>query len=82
MVDEAKKIITVIRQMEASLDDSRKHRRDGSGGSDDDELQITYPLNRCLQLLREKHGQISRLHKERFEQVKSKHIVARLPITA
>ncbi|CAM1510378.1 Fc.00g007130.m01.CDS01 [Cosmosporella sp. VM-42] len=66
MVDEAKKIITAIRQMEASLDDS-KHRRDYQ---DDDDLKITYPLIRCLQGLKEKHVQINRLHKERFEQVK------------
>jgi len=67
MVDEAKKIITMIHQMEASLDDS-KRRRDYE---DDDDLTITYPLTQCLQQLKEKHIQISRLHKERFEQVKS-----------
>lgn len=66
MVDEAKKIITMIHQMEASLDDS-KRRRD----YEDDDLTITYPLTQCLQQLKEKHIQISRLHKERFEQVKS-----------
>jgi protein regulator of cytokinesis 1 len=66
MVDEAKKIITTIHQMEASLDDSRRSR-----GRDEDDLQITCPLNRCLQHLREKHSQIHRLHRERFEQVKS-----------
>ncbi|KAM0428285.1 hypothetical protein ACHAPT_007186 [Fusarium lateritium] len=66
MIDEAKKIITIIRQMEASLDDS-KRRRDYE---EDDDLAITYPLMRCLQVLKEKHIQISRLHKERFEQVK------------
>ncbi|KAM0241473.1 hypothetical protein ACHAP5_007590 [Fusarium lateritium] len=66
MVDEAKKIITIIHQMEASLDDSNR-RRDYEG---DDELTITYPLSRCLQRLKEKHTQISRLHKERFDQVK------------
>ncbi|KFH41643.1 Anaphase spindle elongation protein-like protein [Hapsidospora chrysogenum ATCC 11550] len=65
MVDEAKKIITTIHQMEASLDDSRRSR-----GRDEDDLQITCPLNRCLQHLREKHSQIHRLHRERFEQVK------------
>lgn len=65
MVDEAKKIITTIRQMEASLDDT-KHRRE----KDEDDFVITYPLNRCLQTLKEKHIQISRLHKERFEQVR------------
>lgn len=68
MVDEAQRIITTIRQMEASLDDT-KSRRDHQ--SNDDELQVTYPLTRCLQVLKEKHIQISRLHRERFEQVKS-----------
>ncbi|KND91597.1 Anaphase spindle elongation protein 1 [Tolypocladium ophioglossoides CBS 100239] len=67
MADEAKKIITVIRQMEASLDDSKPSRR---SHDEDDEFRITYPLTRCLQTLKEKHMQISRLHKERFEQVK------------
>lgn len=66
MVDEAKKIITIIHQMEASLDDTNRRR-----SQEDDELTITYPLIRCLQQLKEKHIQISRLHKERFEQVKS-----------
>ncbi|KAM5353831.1 hypothetical protein ACJ41O_000481 [Fusarium nematophilum] len=66
MIEEAKKIITIIRQMETSLDDS-KRRRDYEG---EDDLTITYPLMRCLQVLKEKHIQISRLHKERFEQVK------------
>lgn len=65
MVEEAHRMITTIRQMEASLDDT-KPRRDS-----DDELKITYPLTRCLQMLKEKHIQISRLHRERFEQVKS-----------
>lgn len=68
MVDEAKKTITIIRQMEASLEDSKPSRR---SVDEDDELKITYPLNRCLQVLKEKHAQISRLHKERYEQVKS-----------
>lgn len=75
MVDEAKKIITVVRQMETSLDDS-KNRRDYQ---DDEDLTITYPLVRCLQALKEKHGQISRIHKERFEQVKSTFPVALSP---
>ncbi|KAF5678273.1 microtubule-associated protein [Fusarium heterosporum] len=66
MIDEAKRIITIVHQMEASLDDSNR-RRDYQ---EDDELTITYPLSRCLQRLKEKHTQISRLHKERFEQVK------------
>jgi len=69
MTEEAQRIITTIRQMEASLDDS-KNRREYE--AEDDNLKITFPLMRCLQTLKEKHGQISKLHKERFEQVKSK----------
>lgn len=68
MIDEAQRIITTIRQMDASLDDA-KTRRDYE--SEDDDLQVTFPLTRCLQVLKEKHIQISRLHRERFEQVKS-----------
>ncbi|CAJ2507051.1 Uu.00g082370.m01.CDS01 [Anthostomella pinea] len=67
MVDEAERIITIIRQMESSLDDSRSQRNHHSG---DDELQVTYPLTQCLSSLKEKHKQISKLHRERFEQVK------------
>lgn len=73
MIEEAKNIITVIRQMETSLDDC-KSRRD----YDTDDVTITYPLNHCLQSLKEKQAQISRLHRERFEQVKSKRHLANL----
>ncbi|KAG5975251.1 hypothetical protein E4U55_007753 [Claviceps digitariae] len=68
LIDEAKKIITTIRQMEASLEGSQQRR--GGDYQDDEDFKITYPLKRCLQGFREKHTQISRLHKERFEQVK------------
>lgn len=66
MIDKANTIINQIRQMEASLDDS-KHRRGG-----DSDHQITYPLNRCLESLQDKHMQIKRLRKERLEQVMSR----------
>ncbi|KAI8628679.1 microtubule associated protein-domain-containing protein [Xylariaceae sp. FL1651] len=65
MVDEAERIITLIRQMEVSLDDSRTQRN-----YEDDDLQVTFPLTQCLKVMKEKHMQISRLHRERFEQVK------------
>ena len=65
MVDDAQKMIVTIRQMESSLGD-------GGRDSGSDGLQITFPLSRCLKVLREKHSQISKLHRERFEQVKSK----------
>jgi len=68
MMEDAQNMITTIRQMEASLDDN-KPRRDYQ--SDEDELKVTFPLTRCLQVLKERHIQVSRLHSERYEQVKS-----------
>ncbi len=68
MVDEAERIITLIRQMETSLDDTKTQRN-----PEDDDLQITFPLTQCLKVLKEKHVQIGKLHRERFEQVKSKY---------
>ena len=70
MTEEAQRIITIIKQMEASLDDT-KNRHEYN--VEDEDLKITFPLTRCLQTLKDKHLQISKLHKERFEQVKSKH---------
>jgi len=75
MTEEAQRIITTIKQMEASLDDHKAHNQ---YESEDEDLKITYPLTRCLQGLKEKHQQISKLHKERFEQVKSKQIFVSL----
>ncbi|KAJ3557720.1 hypothetical protein NPX13_g9872 [Xylaria arbuscula] len=46
MVDEADRIITVIRQMEMSLDDTKAQRN-----PEDDDLQITFPLTQCLKSL-------------------------------
>lgn len=67
MVDEAERIITIIRQMDMSLDDTRAQRN-----PDDDDLHVSFPLTQCLKVLRERHNQIAKLHRERFEQVKSK----------
>lgn len=74
-MEEAQRIITTIRQMEASLDGGRSQH---GYSPEDDDLRVTYPLTRCLTVLREKHMQISKLHRERFEQVKSKsnHFIA------
>ncbi|KAJ2905787.1 hypothetical protein MKZ38_004464 [Zalerion maritima] len=69
MIDKAEKMVTTIRQMEESLDD-RKARRNYRESTEDDDLQVTFPLTRCLQVLKEKQGHISRLHRERYEQVK------------
>lgn len=68
MVEEANRIIVAIRQMEKSLDSSRSPR--GSRLNDSD-LKITYPLTRCLTVLKDKHGQVARLYRERFEQIRS-----------
>lgn len=69
MVEEAQRLITAIKQMESSLIDEKAN---GQFHLDHDELHVTYPLNRCLTSLREMHGAISKLHQERFEQVKSR----------
>jgi Ase1/PRC1/MAP65 family protein len=69
MTEEAHRIITTIKQMEVSLDDT-KGRHDYA--AEDEDLKVYYPLTRCLQGLKEKHLQVSKIHKERFEQVKSK----------
>ncbi|KAI0180522.1 microtubule associated protein-domain-containing protein [Hypoxylon sp. FL1284] len=69
LVDEAQRIITTIRQMEASLDGSRPGSKHGYA-AEDEELRLTFPLTRCVMVLKEKHKQISKLHRERFEQVK------------
>jgi hypothetical protein len=53
--------------MKSSLEDNRLRRRD-----DDPDLQVTYPLNRCLKFLREKHAQIRDVYRERFEEVRSR----------
>lgn len=75
LTEEAQRIITTIKQMEASLDDNKaRHEYE----AEDEDLKITFPLMRCLQTLKEKHLQISKLHKERIEQVKSKSDAAEL----
>ncbi|KAI1824939.1 microtubule associated protein-domain-containing protein [Xylaria intraflava] len=64
MIDEAERTISLIRQMESSLDDTKPQRKQK------DDLQVTYPLTQCLKALKEKQMQISKLYRERFEQVK------------
>jgi protein regulator of cytokinesis 1 len=68
MAEEAHRIITAIKQMETSLDDTKSLHE---YSIEDESLKVTYPLIQCLQTLKEKHGQLHKLHKERFEQVKS-----------
>lgn len=70
LLEEANRIITRIRQMEASLDGSKSQR-----SSEDDGLRITYPLTQCLKVLKEKHNHVNKLHRERLEQVNSKSTI-------
>lgn len=65
LVEDAQRMINAIQQMETALEDSPERHE-----FDENDLQVTYPLSRCLQGLKEKHTQISKLHRERFEQVK------------
>ena len=67
MTEEANNIIKTIKQMEASLDDEKDRM-----GYDLDThgLRVTFPLNECIRDLKEKYNTVSRLHRERFEQVK------------
>ena len=68
-MEEAHRIIRTIRQMEASLED---HKVTTSYRLDSEDLQVTLPLNRCLQGLKETYNTVAKLHRERFEQVKSR----------
>jgi hypothetical protein len=68
MTQEAQRLITTIQQMEASLGDERAN---GQYELNRDDLRVTYPLNRCIAFLREKNEAMTKLHRERFEQVKS-----------
>ena len=69
LTEEANRIIRTIKQMEASLEDPASK---DTYRLDEKELKITIPLTRCLQSLKEKHNAIAKVHRERFEQVKSK----------
>lgn len=71
MTGEAQQLITAIQQMEESLGDEKAN---GQYQLDQNDLQISYPLNRCLMSLREKHSAVCKMHRERFEQVKSKSL--------
>ncbi|GAM90646.1 hypothetical protein ANO11243_086910 [Dothideomycetidae sp. 11243] len=67
LTEQARQLIRTIRQMEASLDDT-KARDDYD--REDDELRVTNPLLQCIDHLKQKHKTISKLHRDRYEQVK------------
>lgn len=54
--------------MEASLEDRAPN---DAYQLADEKLKVTVPLIQCLQVLKEKHNTIAKIHRERFEQVKS-----------
>ena len=66
MTEEAQNIITTIKQMEKSLEDDK----DYGYNLNTRDMRLTYPLLDCLRDLKEKYNTVSRLHRERFEQVK------------
>ena len=55
--------------MEAALDETKSQE---DFDREDDDLRVTYPLLECLEHLKRKHQTISRLHRERYDQVKSR----------
>jgi len=64
--------------METSLNDPDQYEKAYSTLSG---LQVTAPLLQCVERLKEKLASISKLHKERFEEVKSKsHYLSTLTI--
>jgi protein regulator of cytokinesis 1 len=69
LTEEAEKLITTIKQMHSSLEGN------GSNYELDHELKISFPLKACLQVLKEKHLAVSRVHQERYEQVKSELMI-------
>jgi protein regulator of cytokinesis 1 len=77
MTEEAGRIITTIKQMETALDGTKAHH---DYEAESDELKISYPLTACLKGLKEKHQHISKIHRERFEQVRSKYQAVYLDI--
>lgn len=68
ITEEAHQIIKAIKQMEVSLEDQQCTDKYQPNGQD---LKVTVPLLRCLQTLKEKHHNIAKVHRERFEQVQS-----------
>ena len=66
MTEEAHRLAKTIKDMETALEDNKR-----SPGYGDEEIKITYPLTRCIQNLKEKYNNVSKIHRERFEQVRS-----------
>lgn len=61
-------MIKSIRQMEAALVDDKPNR---DSDYQDSDLAITLPLRDCITELREKQNTVAKVHRERYEQIKS-----------
>ena len=59
--------------MEISLEDSKPS---ASHQLQDEPFKVTYPLNGCVEGLKQKFHNIAQVHQERLEQVKSQIICA------
>ena len=71
LAEKAETLITTIKQMQVSLDGKNANQ------SFDHQLKVSYPLKPCLKLLSEKHAAVSKVHRERYEHVKSTlHVVS------
>lgn len=68
LTDEARRLIKSIRQMEAALVDDKPNR---DSDYQDADLAITLPLRDCITELREKQNTVAKIHRERYEQIKS-----------
>jgi protein regulator of cytokinesis 1 len=69
MTEEAHRLIQTIKDMEASLEDNKNS---SSYGDNHGDVQVTYPLTRCVQSLKEKYNAVNKMHRERFQQVRSR----------
>ncbi|KAF2762847.1 hypothetical protein EJ05DRAFT_471806 [Pseudovirgaria hyperparasitica] len=67
LTEEAHRLVSTIQQMEDSLEDVKPNH---AYPVDTASTQVTYPLMRCIQGLKEKYNVVHKLHKERLEQVK------------
>jgi Ase1/PRC1/MAP65 family protein len=65
LAEKAENLISTIKQMQISLDGKAANH------DFDPDLKASYPLKPCLKLLSEKHAAVSKVHRERYEQVKS-----------
>lgn len=64
LAEEATRLITTIKQMQTSLDGQQQNDYEY------DDFKVTYPLQECLVGLKEKHKMVSKIHRERYEQVR------------